>query len=238
MELFPTTEATSWVYYLLPCELWFLFVCFWSVWWGQRPETSSPLWAPATVLYRLVFLKDKNKGLTLFACIRKIPFSLLFPLFIFPCFFIQSHCEWKARWEKQFENPSHMLGLPSGSVVKDLTMIQETKETRVQSLGWGDCLEKEMATHSSILDWEIPWTEEPGRLPSMGSQRAGHDWARIPWTITHAWPLLSTYPLNHHTYLASVWCSVISMGFIYSQNFRSVAADPRLQESFSRPPTN
>ena len=48
-------------------------------------------------------------------------------------------------------------------------------ETWVQSLGREDLLEKEMATHSSILAWKIPWTEEPNRLQSMGSQRAGHD---------------------------------------------------------------
>ena len=48
------------------------------------------------------------------------------------------------------------------------------RETRVQSLG-GDLLEKEMATHSSILAWKIPWIEEPGRLQSMGSQRVGHN---------------------------------------------------------------
>ena len=51
------------------------------------------------------------------------------------------------------------------------------QETRVRSLGWEDTLEKEMATHSSILVWKIPWTEEPGRLQSLGSQRVGHDWA-------------------------------------------------------------
>ena len=51
------------------------------------------------------------------------------------------------------------------------------RETRVQSLGWEDLLEKEMATHSSILAWEIPWMEDPGRLQSMGSQRVRHDWA-------------------------------------------------------------
>ena len=45
------------------------------------------------------------------------------------------------------------------------------RETRVQTLGWEDPLEKEMATHSSILAWKIPWTEEPLRLPSLGSQR-------------------------------------------------------------------
>ena len=45
------------------------------------------------------------------------------------------------------------------------------QETWVRSLGWEDPLDKEMATHSSILAWKIPWTEEPGRLQSMGSQR-------------------------------------------------------------------
>ena len=49
------------------------------------------------------------------------------------------------------------------------------QETQVQSLGWEDPLEEEMATHSSILAWEIPWTEEPGGLQSMGSQRVGYD---------------------------------------------------------------
>ena len=48
-------------------------------------------------------------------------------------------------------------------------------ETQVQSLGQEDLLEKEIATHSSILTWKIPWTEEPVRLQSMGSQRVRHD---------------------------------------------------------------
>jgi len=55
---------------------------------------------------------------------------------------------------------------------KNLPVMQETQ---VRSLGWEDPLEKQMATHSSILAWKIPWTEEPGRLQSMGSQKAGHD---------------------------------------------------------------
>ena len=49
------------------------------------------------------------------------------------------------------------------------------QETWVPSLGWEDPLEKEMATHSSILAWRIPWTEEPGELQSTGMQRVGHD---------------------------------------------------------------
>ena len=49
------------------------------------------------------------------------------------------------------------------------------RETQVQSLGWEDPLEKEMAIRSSILAWRIPWTEEPGRLQSTGLQRVGHN---------------------------------------------------------------
>ena len=49
------------------------------------------------------------------------------------------------------------------------------RETWVRSLGWEDPLEKGMATHSSLLAWRIPWTEDPDRLQSMGSQRVGHD---------------------------------------------------------------
>ena len=58
-------------------------------------------------------------------------------------------------------------GLQFSDVVKSLHAMQETW---VQSLGQEDPLEKEMAIHSSIFAWEIPWTEEPGRLQSMGSQ--------------------------------------------------------------------
>ena len=53
--------------------------------------------------------------------------------------------------------------------------LPATQETRVRSLGREDSLEKEMATHSSTFAWKIPWTEEPCRLQSMGSQRVGHD---------------------------------------------------------------
>ena len=56
--------------------------------------------------------------------------------------------------------------------VKHLSAMQETQ---VRSLGWEDPLEKEMASHSSILAWKILWMAEPGRLPSMGLQRVGHN---------------------------------------------------------------
>ena len=58
---------------------------------------------------------------------------------------------------------------------KSLSVMRETQKTRVQSLGQEDPLEQEIATHSSILGWKISWTEEPGRLQSMGSQRVSHD---------------------------------------------------------------
>ena len=60
-------------------------------------------------------------------------------------------------------------------MVKRLPIMPTMWETQVQSLGREDLLEKEMATHSSILAWKIPWMVEPGRLQSMGLQRVGHD---------------------------------------------------------------
>ena len=66
-------------------------------------------------------------------------------------------------------------------MVKRLTTMWET---RVQSLGWEDLLEKEMATHSSFLAWKIPWTEEPGRLQSMGSQRDTTEWLHFHFSCT------------------------------------------------------
>ena len=66
-------------------------------------------------------------------------------------------------------NPSSQWGFPGGSMVKNPLAMQET---RVQSLGHQDPPEKEMATHSSILAWKIPWTEEPGGLQFMGSRKS------------------------------------------------------------------
>ena len=58
--------------------------------------------------------------------------------------------------------------------IKNLSAVQETWGVWVQSLGWENSLEEEMAPHSSILSWEIPWTEELGGLQAMGLQRVGH----------------------------------------------------------------
>ena len=79
-----------------------------------------------------------------------------------------------------------IMGFPSGAVVKNPPAKQETQ---VWSLGQEDPLEKEMASYSSILAWKIPWTEEPGRLQSMGLQRVRHDW------VTHFHFLFSSLSL-------------------------------------------
>ena len=78
-------------------------------------------------------------------------------------------------------------------MVKPLSTI---RETRVRSLGREDPLEKEMATHSSILAWRIPWTEEPGGLQSMGSQRVRDNWATsLPsWKILLQWSFFYGFP--------------------------------------------
>ena len=62
--------------------------------------------------------------------------------------------------------------------------VQKTEVMWVWSLGWEDPLEKKMATHSRSLAWRIPWTEEPGRWQSLGSQRVGHDWAHRAYMLT------------------------------------------------------
>ena len=64
---------------------------------------------------------------------------------------------------------------PSGSGIKTLPTMQELRKTQVQSLSREDPLEEEMATHSGILAWRSPWTEKPGGLQSMGSQRVRHN---------------------------------------------------------------
>ena len=89
-------------------------------------------------------------------------------------------------------------------VAQRLKHLPAVQETRVWSLGQEDPLEDEMATHSSILAWRIPWTEELGRLQSMWSQRVGHDWAiwlSLLW-LYKIWYLVSlamnTIPFSRH----------------------------------------
>ena len=92
------------------------------------------------------------------------------------------------------------MAFPGGSVVNTLLAMQAMQ---VQSLGQEDPLEKEMATHSSILAWKIPWKEEPGRLQSLRSQRVRHDLVtKSPPGLTQEGPVFATaVPLGaiaHH----------------------------------------
>ena len=74
---------------------------------------------------------------------------------------------WYIRWV--------LSGCTTSLVAQTVTHLSMMWETWVRALGWEDPLEKEMAIHSSTIAWKIPWTEEAGRLQSMGSQRVGHD---------------------------------------------------------------
>ena len=84
------------------------------------------------------------------------------------------------------------------------------RETGGQSLGWEDLLEKAMATHSSTLTWKIPWTEEPGRLPSMGSHRVGHDWSDLAVAVI----LIRRIPrwLNGQEFTCQAWDASLVFG--------------------------
>ena len=84
-------------------------------------------------------------------------------------------------------------------VAQTVKRLSTICKTRVWSLGQEEPLEKEMATDSSILAWKIPWTEDPGRLQSMGSQRVRHNWATS----------LSLYLLTQHLYWASSLLSIL-----------------------------
>ena len=78
-------------------------------------------------------------------------------------------------WDTLTFMDAGMVYMGASLVAQRLKRLPPMQETQVQSLGREDPLEKEMATHSSILAWRIPWTEEPGRLQSTGSQRVRHD---------------------------------------------------------------
>ena len=105
---------------------------------------------------------------------------------------VEPKSAWRLRGNRWQSSEQHRQSLqasnfPVAHMVKNLLAMQETQ---VRSLGWEDPLEKGMETHSSILTWEIPRTEEPGGLQSMGSQTVGHDWATkhnlwllIQWTL-------------------------------------------------------
>ena len=119
----------------------------------------------------------------------------------------------------------HLIpALGTSLVAQTVKCLSTMWETWVQSLGREDPPEKEMAIHSSTIAWKIPWTEEPGRLQSMGSQRVGHDWAtslslgfyrQCRWLLVHVtdgfprksmpqWPSLCRWGIGET--LTGPWC--------------------------------
>ena len=99
----------------------------------------------------------------------------------FPSTILSSICT-PVPWDHFFKQTTSLVA----QTVKHLPTMWEIQ---VQSLGWEDPLEKEMATHSSILAWKIPWMEEPGGLQTMGLQRVGHNWATSLLLFTSLKPL-------------------------------------------------
>ena len=116
---------------------------------------------------------------------------------------------------------SHDLRFPLGTT-QTVKRLSTMRETRVWSLGWKDPLEKEMAIHSRTIAWKIPWTEEPGRLQSMGSQRVRHDWA----TSLHFKRYIEASNLFQLTSMCSIiFCTSISLSV---ENFSSSTECPTL----------
>ena len=118
-------------------------------------------------------------GLQAPLCVETVPWSLWSSRRVLPvCLSVQmspfykdtSHTGWGPTWMTSFSLNCYIF--PGGSVGKNPPVMQET---RVRSLDWEDLLEKGMATHSSVLAWKFPWTEEPGGLQFMRWQRIGHD---------------------------------------------------------------
>ena len=88
-------------------------------------------------------------------------------------------------WLVIFINEYWVAGsFPGGLAVKNPSEMQELQETQVQSLGWEAPLDDDMATHSSILTWRIPWTEEPRWVQSIGLQSIRHDWLTFTFILT------------------------------------------------------
>ena len=115
--------------------------------------------------------------------------------------------------------------------VKNLPVMQETQ---VWSLGWEDPLEKEMATHSSILAWRIPGTEESGGLQSMGLQRVGHNWATNSFTFMYMMYVCTSVMrcnmhillyiidelINHFEICLLISCNTVSWSWCWSQSYQ------------------
>ena len=114
-------------------------------------------------------------------------------------------------FEKEWKSPifgntlTHLFVSQGASLVAQTVKNQPAmQETQVQSLGWEESLEKWMTTQSSILAWRIPWTEKPGGLQSMDSQRVGHDWATDTFKGPSYYSGVNNSKQQYMIYLASI----------------------------------
>ena len=101
--------------------------------------------------------------------------------------------------------------MSASQVVQWKRICLPIQETWVQSLGWEDPLEKEMATHSSILAWKTSWIEEPGRLQSIESQRVRHDWSDL--ASMHVWCTLTFCVLFFQFYFILFYWSIVDLQY-------------------------
>ena len=153
----------------------------------------------------LIYIKEKRKKNIFSLWLELLGFTLT--TFIYKCssFNYSYHVHYIA---------NAYISYRASLLAQRIKRLPAMQETWVRSLGWEDPLEKEMATHSNILAWRIPWTEEPDGLQSMGSQRVGHDWASSHLTyIFYNWRFVSFDHISHHTkilqyyWLCSPHCS-------------------------------
>ena len=115
------------------------------------------------------------------------------------------------------------------------------RETWVRSLGQEDPLEKEKATHSGTLVWKTPWTEKPGRLQSIGSQKIGHDWATslslspvVIWGLNEVMAIRYNSAWKWLSVLALKWCPYPQVTFVISQPANPVPGSLGRESAVSR----
>ena len=132
---------------------------------------------------------------------------------------------WKRFWKLRKGKGQLLISCKASLVVQMVKHLPAMQETWVQSLGLEDPLEKELATHSSIPAWKIPWMEEPGRLQSMGLQRVGHDWVTNTLISCKTW-----------LYLRWAWEAIIchSIYVVAPQVAQTVKNPPVMRETWVR----
>ena len=125
-----------------------------------------------TVFFKIFHSSQKNlatnKKLTQSLCFCKTTLETVLSFHLGPPFILPASI-------KLYIHPKEASSRSYAEVFQTVKNLPAMQNTQVQSLGWEDPQEKEVPTHSSILAWRIPWTEEPSELQSVGSQRVGHD---------------------------------------------------------------